>query len=384
MFFAPFRRLQDIDSFFEEDDLFTELEESLSDDLAFDSSEVPYFGTLTLDMLHRLLVPMWKKTHKMVEGETILHYALKQTNQSTLRMLIEEHGQDVEMLDGRRNSPLHVAVNLGLVQSVATLIRAGADINKRNADGITALQIAAKEASEMEDTSVNFRHIIYLLLGAGADINAITVVTSRTALHIACIFGNVKEALPLLQCGAAHSMLDRFGCTPLHFAARHGSHRDIVALLMAFGASANVYNYANTSALHDACTLSDDPESILLVMVCFDVDLGQLDNEGSSVLHNADMDRNLMDALVNNMEDDLDLLDLENRSGNTPIHHMAIRYRKEGNVIPPEVLRSMELLLKHGASILHKNQVGMTIFDTSTMFNLHEVIALLNTEVRYR
>ena len=377
----PFRKLADIDDFFKDDDGWSQIEEGLDEDLMFDTSEVPYFGTLTLAMLHRLLVPGWKKTLKMVEGQTLLHYSLKQESQSTLRMLIEEHGLDVDAPDGRRNSPLQTAVKLGYVQSVATLIRAGADINRRDSGGLTSLHVAARNALGDNDMSSKFCKIIQLLLHANADIDAVTAVGSATALHLACKHGNVKEALLLLHSGAKHSVQDRLGNTSMHLVAGDVDKRCFVVLLMAFGASANIKNCVNTSAMHSAAEHSEEPKVSLATMFCFNAKLGEVDQEGNSLLHNAAKDEDLVVFLLNNIQGNVKYLDFQNSCGYTPLHHFAVRHTTKGGKVPEDVLRSIQLLLRSGASVRPKNKAGLAIYDSVKLFNLCDVRALLDEEV---
>jgi ankyrin repeat protein len=66
-------------------------------------------------------------------------------------------------------------------------------------------------------------HASQLLLTRGASVNALHAESGLTALHIACGANNAPGAALLLKAGAAQSLADAQGRTPLHWAALSGS-----------------------------------------------------------------------------------------------------------------------------------------------------------------
>ena len=98
----------------------------------------------------------------------------------------------------------------GVVQ--AFLKKGGIQLDKRDAQGATALYYAGAKGS---------KDIVKLLLDAGADA-AIADNQSRTALHMAAQSGN-KEIIRLLCDGGADlNATDNEGKTPLIYAAKNG------------------------------------------------------------------------------------------------------------------------------------------------------------------
>ena len=160
---------------------------------------------------------------------------------------------------------LHSMSAKGCPDSVRAMIELKADINERNADFKTAIDVAksAKEDGCLEELErarviqlgyTPFQVQAYLgkteamlaLINSVASVeDKMTCLNSRepsgqrTALHMACCNGHVGTARALLHAGAdIHELADR-GMTTLHLASSHG-HADIVELLLDARASASV------------------------------------------------------------------------------------------------------------------------------------------------
>jgi ankyrin repeat protein len=99
----------------------------------------------------------------------------------------------------------------------------GGGVNAFAYDGWTALHLAA---------FFGRRGAAELLLGAGADVNAISTNALRnTPLHAATAGGHADVALLLIERGAQVDIADAGGHTPLHIAAESGSVPVVEALL---------------------------------------------------------------------------------------------------------------------------------------------------------
>src|SRR6185503_6569 len=125
--------------------------------------------------------------------------------------------------------PLIKAVKAADRAAVTSLLRAGADVNAREADGTTALYWAAQK---------NDPGLGAALVRAGADVKA----ASRygvTPLQVACLNGNASFVELLLKAGAEANAATPAGETALMIASRTGV-ADIVNLLLAHGADPNV------------------------------------------------------------------------------------------------------------------------------------------------
>ncbi|KAF7989329.1 hypothetical protein HCN44_008003 [Aphidius gifuensis] len=88
------------------------------------------------------------------------------------------------------------------------------NLNVTNLRGETCLHLACLNG--LDD-------LIEILIDAGADVNAMTIIEKRTALHIACYHGKIKIVKLLLNCQTINiNSADYLGDTALHIAAKNG------------------------------------------------------------------------------------------------------------------------------------------------------------------
>lgn len=111
-----------------------------------------------------------------------------------------------ELLDG-----LHRAVEEGNEAAVKKLVKDGADINGRNADGLTPLLSAARKGN---------RDMLDLLVSLKADTALADQRNGYTALHYALEKRDRKAAELLLDAGADPNSREKNGITPLMMAVR--------------------------------------------------------------------------------------------------------------------------------------------------------------------
>ena len=113
------------------------------------------------------------------------------------------------------------------IDDIEPLVRGGADVNARNSEGLTLLQMAVRD--RMED-------IAEILLKLGADVNLNAQQNGYTALHYAADKGDEDLVDLLIAHKADPNAADRRRQTPLHIAAE-GGEEDIVKKLVAAGAN---------------------------------------------------------------------------------------------------------------------------------------------------
>jgi ankyrin repeat protein len=121
------------------------------------------------------------------------------------------------------------AVNQGSKRIVDLFVRGGININVRNMDGESALQIALRNG---------FTIIAHILLGAGADAD-VKNTTGLTTLQVVCekkTPGYQELAEQLIMVGADVNVHDQKGWTPL-MRAISTADQDMVALLLKNGAN---------------------------------------------------------------------------------------------------------------------------------------------------
>jgi ankyrin repeat protein len=120
-------------------------------------------------------------------------------------------------------SPVADAAMRNDIETVRSLLRAGADANAPHGDGMTALHWAAEHGNAaMAD----------VLLRAGAKVSAVTRIGNYTPLHVAAKAGSAEVAKRLLDAGSdVNGATTNGGATALHFAAASGSAETVTALL---------------------------------------------------------------------------------------------------------------------------------------------------------
>lgn len=123
------------------------------------------------------------------------------------------------------------AARQGDANAVQALLAGGADPNRAQGDGTTALHMAALEGHA---------EVVDLLLAAGAEVGGTTRIGAYTPLHLASQGGHGAVVSALLAKGADATLATtNSGATPLHLAARVVAGEDAVAALLEHGADVN-------------------------------------------------------------------------------------------------------------------------------------------------
>ena len=120
------------------------------------------------------------------------------------------------------DAPVADAAQRGDAAAVRALLADGADVNAAQGDGMTGLHWAAFNGNAA---------IADVLVGAGADLEAVTRLGAHRPLHVAAKEGHAAVTALLLEAGADPSALTSTGAAPLHFAAASGDARSVSALL---------------------------------------------------------------------------------------------------------------------------------------------------------
>ncbi len=150
------------------------------------------------------------------------------------------------------------------------LIIAGADINKQNEHGQTAIEQALNNSAYecisrlLREENLNTDHCLSpvekaaitgdnealkQLIANGANINTVNNTDNRTPVLLAARYGHTACLQSLLNAGAIIGKGDSNNNTPLHLAAENG-HLDCVKLLQNAGANINQCNLSGLTPLH--------------------------------------------------------------------------------------------------------------------------------------
>ena len=135
------------------------------------------------------------------------------------------------------------------------LIDAGADVNAKDNDGLTALMVAANNRNS---------EVVQELINAGADVNAKSFV-GMTALMFAAKKGDSKITKALMNAGADVNAKDMNGSTPLIYAATSNKNPEVIRTLVELGADVNAKDNEGNTALSIAKQENASPEIIKLL-----------------------------------------------------------------------------------------------------------------------
>jgi ankyrin repeat protein len=227
-------------------------------------------------------------------------------------------GVDLEETCAEGRTALMHAAKHRLTGAVFELLERGALVNTRNSlNSHTALMYAAEED---ENTAV-----IYMLLQAGADVNAVNQ-HGETALHVACDTSRADECFLLLCNGADIFARDNEGNTPLHVACREDGVMQIALIMVHLGGDIYAVNNEGESAMHISVFADGGVES-LLGYYCLNMDLRFRNREGNTLLHTvSEVSQYGHDAIEALMALDPTLAHVTNNDGDMPIH----LYAREG------------------------------------------------------
>jgi ankyrin repeat protein len=205
------------------------------------------------------------------DGNTLLHLAVEKAHIRLLRaMLSRTTSPDVlNINNGFGWTALHYALYESRMHSthqklvmVSMLLEAGADINARDDDDCTALDIAASDGNEA---------LVRLLLDAGANIN-----TPRnryfSALTLAARQGREAVVQMLMDAGADVNMQDEDGDSAL-IAAAETDHVEIVRMLLDAGADINLRDLTGETSLFGAVATGCEDVVRFLLDAGADVDV---------------------------------------------------------------------------------------------------------------
>ena len=271
--------------------------------------------SVTRGRRHALIQPFSNKSEK----HQIKQYqaAVEGGNASRVREILQS-GLDLTEIDNDSES-LRFACRNGHTETVAVLLRHGAQINQYGDYGTAAIHIAARQGNA---------GLLALLLSQGANVDLQTMFEKKTPLHISALHGRDNIVSLLLENNAAVDSEDIYGTTPLHLAARMG----------------------NMSTLH--------------ALIAHHPDVNRIDNDGWTALHLAADCGNLLVArliLLNHGQ-----VDCQNKYGRTPLHWAC----SKGH------LSMVQLLIDHKAAIGIKDLHGKTAFNYATDKNITTLLNL--------
>jgi ankyrin repeat protein len=213
--------------------------------------------------------------------------AMARQNRDGVRALVKQ-GADVNARAADGTTALHWAAHWDDLDAAAFLLKAGAKIDAIDDHGVTALSLAAENASlRMLDALLNAGadpniaqesgmtplldainvgkpDLVTRLIARGANVNAATTKTKLTPLMWAIGDGHPEIATMLLDAGANVQAVTTDGFSALTFAARVGNV-DIAKLLLARGLPVNETGPERVHALPYAALSGQDAFALFLL-----------------------------------------------------------------------------------------------------------------------
>ena len=133
---------------------------------------------------------------------------------ANVALLLLGHCTDVDVQGFDEQTPLHIAVDSGLLEVTRTLIERDASINAQDSKGQTPLHPMFHIQSMPFDEK--YFNVVRYIIEHGADVDAQANTEHPTPLHVASYCGGFKVAQLLLDHGADINVRGKDGRTPLH------------------------------------------------------------------------------------------------------------------------------------------------------------------------
>lgn len=255
------------------------------------------------------------------DGNTALHVAVQTESIDALHVLLNSGASDV-VLNNKEEAAIHVAVKLGYVVAVRALLDHPIDVIVTGYRKRTALHIAA-ELDRVEIFRV-FHEYARAQFGKNGKLRLCsTDEDDLTPMHLAARKGSHRVLSLCLEVCKEHgylqetilSFLDEENSTPLH-AAIDGAHAAVVDVLLKNGASPIQSKYGYPPPLHMACSQGKLDMVKLMVDHCGSAILHKCDEYQRSPLHfsaNSSRCGNLI-SYIAQYDVDINATDAQNRT----------------------------------------------------------------------
>jgi ankyrin repeat protein len=184
--------------------------------------------------------PFVKRMRKMSEAVPMtgrrmpIHDLVIRGQYKRVKQVIEGKKAAIDLRDQNRWTPVLLAAAHGYLNIVELLVEAGADLTCVDQDQSGLLHFVARNRLTLQ-AAPRISKLISSLVERKFDLNAPNI-HGVTALHEACVRGQVSLARALLESGANVEAATKNGESPLIWAAREG-RVDIVSFLLGRGAS---------------------------------------------------------------------------------------------------------------------------------------------------
>lgn len=227
-------------------------------------------------------------------GSTPLITATVLQNHDVVRWLIKE-GADVNMRGADGGTALHAAAFIGADKIAIDLLKSGANLDARNASGVAAMQLTyldwttTKNFLDMLNLPLTEAHVMAGRKNIQDYVQELFVAQAKTNMWAAAALGDIKSVRKLLRKGYDVNAVNKdTGTTPLQTASLFG-HAALVQLLIDEGANVDQANPNNGStALHAAALFGR--ADVTRVLLKNGADPTVFDDNGGLPIDAADLD----------------------------------------------------------------------------------------------
>ncbi|KFO21371.1 Ankyrin repeat and SOCS box protein 2 [Fukomys damarensis] len=289
------------------------------------------------------------------EGWLPLHEAAYYGQLGCLKVLQQAYPGTIDQRTLQEETALYLATCREHLDCLLSLLQAGAEPDISNKSRETPLY----KACERKNTEA-----VRLLVQHRADTNH-RCNRGWTALHESVSRNDVEVMEILVSGGAKVESKNAYGITPLFVAAQSGQ-LEALRFLTKHGADINTQASDSASALYEAC--KNDHEEVVAFLLSQGADANKANKDGLLPLHIASKKGSYSSALyfavVNNNVYATELLLLAGADPNRDLINPLLVAIRHG------CLRTMQLLLDHGANIDAYIATHPTTFPATIMFSM--------------
>jgi ankyrin repeat protein len=320
-------------------------------------------------------------------GRTPLHHALQQitsgySEKALVRLL--HHGADPNAVTERGNTALHILLRKSTVKLnvFRALIKAGADINRKNKDGVSPLM-------EMK-MSRKYKEILQDLVDAGIDVMSVdpegSVAIYRLLENDPSDPKTLQKLKTLLDDGCSVLANYEGGKTILHHAISCGAQVDVLNVLLKAGANPLAVDSKGNTLMHEIASRerssTENYVRIFKRLLAVGVPYDTTNSDGQTPLHlscinqyhngSGEEDRNqdFMNALLDNTIVPRVDVNAADNEGNRPLHHASF-----------ECEYHVGRLLRAGADIAVLNSKEQTPLHCASQSHESNIISILLSEL---